>query len=91
MKNDTGPTLSQLVAQAQSSKAVSSGKLTPSMIADKVFHAIDTNQFYIFSHPHALGNVATRMTDIIEMRNPTDPFAERPEISVALKAKLRGA
>jgi NAD(P)-dependent dehydrogenase (short-subunit alcohol dehydrogenase family) len=89
MKNDTGPTLSQLVAQAQSSKAVSSGKITPSMIADKVFHAIDTNQFYIFSHPHALGNVATRMTDITEMRNPTDPFAERPEISVALKAKLR--
>lgn len=91
MKNDSGPTLSQLVAQAQSSKAVSSGKITPAMIADKVFHAIDTNQFYIFSHPHALGNVATRMTDITEMRNPTDPFAERPEISAALKSKLRGA
>ena len=91
MKNDTGPTLSQLVAQAQSSKAVSSGKITPAMIADKVFHAIDTNQFYIFSHPHALGNVATRMTDITEMRNPTDPFAERPDIGVLLKTKLRGA
>ena len=90
MKNDTGLTLSQLVAQAQSSKAVSSGKVTPAMIADKVFQAIDTSQFYIFSHPHALGNVATRMTDITEMRNPTDPFIERPEISVALKAKLRG-
>ena len=89
MKNDTGPTLSQIVAQAQSSKAVSSGKVTPTMIADKVFHAIDSSQFYIFSHPHALGNVATRMTDITEMRNPTDPFAERPEISAALKAKLR--
>ena len=91
MKNDTGPTLSQLVAQAQSSKAVSSGKITPAMIADKVFHAIDTNQFYIFSHPHALGNVATRMTDIVEIRNPTDPFAERPDIGVLLKSKLRGA
>ena len=89
MKNDTGPTLSQLVAQAQSSKAVSSGKVTPAMIAERVFHAIDNDRFYIFSHPHALGNVATRMTDITEMRNPTDPFAERPEISVALKAKLR--
>jgi len=89
MKNDTGPTLSQIVAQAQSSKAVSSGKVTPAMIAEKVFHAIDTNQFYIFSHPHALGGVATRMTDITEVRNPTDPFAERPEISAALKSKLR--
>lgn len=89
MKNDTGPTLSQIVAQAQSSKAVSSGKVTPPMIAERVFHAIDNDQFYIFSHPHALGNVATRMTDITEMRNPTDPFAERPEISAALKARLR--
>ena len=91
MKNDSGPTLSQLVAQAQSSKAVSSGKITPAMIAEKVFHAIDTGQFYIFSHPHALGNVATRMTDITEMRNPTDPFAERPDFGVLLKTKLRGA
>jgi len=90
MKNDTGPTLSQLVAQAQSTKAVSSGKITPAMIAERVFHAIDNDKFYIFSHPNALGNVATRMTDITEMRNPTDPFAERPEISAALKAKLRG-
>ena len=90
MKNDTGPTLSQLVAQAQSSKAVNSGKITPAMIAQTVFHAIDNNQFYIFSHPHALGNVATRMTDITEMRSPTDPFAERPDIGVLLKAKLRG-
>jgi NAD(P)-dependent dehydrogenase (short-subunit alcohol dehydrogenase family) len=74
MKNDTGPTLSQLVAQAQSTKAVSSGKITPAMIAEKVFHAIDTGQFYIFA-----------------MRNPTDPFAERPDIGVLLKTKLRGA
>ena len=89
MKNNTAPTLSQLVAKAQSSKAVSSGKVTPAIIADKVFQALDTSQFYIFSHPHALTNVTTRMQDISEMRNPTDPFAERPEISVALKAKLR--
>ena len=89
MKNNTAPTLSQLVAKAQTSKAVSSGKVTPAVIADTVFHALDTRQFYIFSHPHALSNVTTRMNDISEMRNPTDPFAERPEISVALKAKLR--
>jgi NAD(P)-dependent dehydrogenase (short-subunit alcohol dehydrogenase family) len=89
MKNDTGPTLSQLVAQAQSSKAVSSGKVTPAEIAQRVFAAIDTQAFYIFSHPHALGNVATRMTDITEMRNPIDPFAERPDIGVLLRDKLR--
>jgi NAD(P)-dependent dehydrogenase (short-subunit alcohol dehydrogenase family) len=89
MKNDSGPTLSQLVAQAQSSKAVNSGKVTPAEIAARVFSAVDARQFYIFSHPQALGNVATRMTDITEMRNPTDPFAERPDIGALLKAKLR--
>ena len=89
MENNTAPTLSQRVAKAQSSKAVSSGKVTPAVIADMVFYALDNRQFYIFSHPHALSNVTTRMQDISEMRNPTDPFAERPEISVALKAKLR--
>lgn len=90
LKNDEGPTLSQMVAQAQSSKAVSSGKMTAAMMAASVFDAVDNGRFYIFSHPHALGNVATRMTDITEVRNPTDPFAERPEIGVALRAKLRG-
>ena len=91
MNNDTGPTASQLVAQAQSSKAVNSGKVTPAEIAQRVFAAVDSQAFYIFSHPQALGNVATRMTDITEMRNPTDPFAERPDIGVLLKTKLRGS
>ena len=90
LKNDEGPTLSQLVAQAQTSKAVTSGKVTAAMMAEMVFDAVDNGRFYIFSHPHALGNVATRMSDITAVRNPTDPFAERPEISAALKAKLRG-
>ena len=90
MKNDEGPTLSQLVAQAQSTKAVSSGKLTAEMIAERVFAAIEANQFYIFSHPHALSGAGTRMEDIVNVRNPTDPFAERPDISALLKAKLRG-
>lgn len=90
LKNDERPTLSQLVAQAQTSKAVSSGKVTAPMIAERVFAAIQSDQFYIFSHPHALGNARTRMEDILEVRNPTDPFAERPDIGVMLKAKLRG-
>ena len=60
------------------------------MMAEMVFDAVDNGRFYIFSHPHALGNVSTRMSDITAVRNPTDPFAERPEISAALKAKLRG-
>jgi hypothetical protein len=47
-------------------------------------------RFYIFSHPKALGNVQTRMEDIVMARNPTDPFKEKPELGVKLRAALRG-
>ena len=85
------PTRSQLIAQAMSTKAVSSGKITAAMIAQKVFDAMAENQFYIFSHPHALGSVQTRMEDVINGRNPTDPFAHKPELGEQLRAALRSA
>jgi hypothetical protein len=47
--------------------------------------------FYIFSHPKALGNVQSRMESIVRIENPADPFGERPEIGVELKAALRAA
>ncbi|MBP6617072.1 MAG: SDR family oxidoreductase, partial [Burkholderiaceae bacterium] len=50
-------TKSQLIGQAMSNKAVSSGKITAGEIAHRVFDAISANQFYVFSHPKALGNV----------------------------------
>ncbi len=84
-------TPSQLIGQAMSIKAVSSGKMTAGEIAHKVFDAITANQFYVFSHPKALGNVRTRMENMVAITNPADPFHERPEIGVALKAQLRGA
>jgi hypothetical protein len=68
---------------------VSSGKVTAAQVAQLVFDAISANQFYIFSHPKALGNVRQRMECIVDARNPEDPFAERPEIGVALRAQLR--
>ncbi len=84
------PTASQLVNQAMTGKAVTSGKVTAAQVAQKVFAALEADQFYIFSHPHALGNVQTRMEDVLQARNPTDPFAERPEVGANLKAALRG-
>jgi hypothetical protein len=59
-------------------------------VAQKVFDAIAADQFYIFSHPKALGNVQQRMEAIVQIHNPPDPFAERPEIGVNLRAALRG-
>jgi len=83
------PTKSQLISQAQSDKAVSSGKLTAADVAAMVFDAIDHNRFYIFSHPQALAGVQTRLEDVMLLRNPTDAFVDKPEIGAALRAKLR--
>lgn len=85
------PTRSQLIGQAMSDKAVSSGKVTAAEVAQKVFDAIVANQFYIYSHPKAIGAVQTRMEDILQARNPTDPFAHKPELGVELRQALRAA
>jgi len=83
------PTKSQLIGRAMSQKAVTSGKVTAAEVAQKVFDAIEADRFYIFSHPKALGNVRSRMEAIVEIRNPPDPFLERPEVGAQLRAALR--
>ena len=83
------PTKSQLISQVQTEKAVTSGKLTAADVAAMVFDAIDNHRFYIFSHPQALAGVQTRLEDVMQQRNPSDPFADRPEIGAGLRAKLR--
>jgi NAD(P)-dependent dehydrogenase (short-subunit alcohol dehydrogenase family) len=83
------PTKSQLIGQAMSDKAVGSGKISAADVAQKVFDAISTNQFYIYSHPKALASVQTRLEDVVQIRNPTNPFVGKPEIGDALKAALR--
>ena len=85
------PTPSQLIGQAMTDKAVGSGKVTAAEVAQKVFDGVAADQFYIFSHPRALGNVQSRMEAIVQARNPPDPFIARPEIGVELKAALRAA
>jgi NAD(P)-dependent dehydrogenase (short-subunit alcohol dehydrogenase family) len=85
------PTKSQLIGQAMSEKAVSSGKVTAAEVAQAVFDAVAADRFYIYSHPQALGNVRDRMQAIVEQRNPPDPFASRPDIGERLRAALRAA
>ncbi|GAA4339268.1 SDR family NAD(P)-dependent oxidoreductase [Variovorax defluvii] len=82
-------TRSQLIGQAMSNKAVSSGKVTAAEVAHMVFEAISANQFYVFSHPKALGNVRSRMENIVNIENPADPFLARPDIGAQLRAQLR--
>ena len=85
------PTQSQLIGQAMSDKAVGSGKITAAEVAQKVFDAVGAGQFYIYSHPQALGNVQQRMEAIVAGHNPPDPFAARPEVGQQLRRALRGA
>ena len=85
------PTKSQLIGKAMNDRAVGRGKLSAADIARYVFDAVDADRFYVFSHPHALASVQTRLEDVVQGRNPTDPFAGKPEIGVELRAALRAA
>ena len=89
--NDVKPTKSQLIGQAMSDKAVSSGKVSAAQVAQFVFDAVAENRFYIYSHPKALASVQVRLEDIMTPRNPTDPFAHKPELGESLRAQLRAA
>ncbi len=83
------PTRSQLIGQAMIGRAVSSGKVSAAEVAAKVFAAVAANQFYIYSHPQALAPVQTRLEDVLQARNPTDVFADKPELGAQLRAQLR--
>lgn len=89
-KEAAAPTRSQLIAQAMSDQAVTRGKISAAQVAQFVFDAMDEGRFYIYSHPQALASVQTRLEDIMSPRNPTSPFAGKPEIGEQLRKALRG-
>jgi len=91
LKSQAKPTPSQMIAQAMSTKAVTSGKVSADDTAKLVFDGIEANRFYLYTHPQALGMVQTRLEDVVMGRNPTDPFAGKPEIGQQLRAALRDA
>ena len=84
-------TASQRVGQAMMAKAVTSGKVTAEEVAQMVFHAMEHDQFYIYSHPKALASFKARADAIVAGENPPDPFAGRPEVSAQLRQALRDA
>ena len=83
------PTKSQRIGQAMTDKAVSHGKVSAAQVAQFVFDALRANRFYIYSHPNALKSVQSRLEDVMLARNPSDPFADKPEIGAGLRAALR--
>jgi hypothetical protein len=80
-----------MAAQAMTVKAVESGKVSAADVAEMTFKAIGDGQFYIYSHPGALGNVAERMDAIVHQRNPGDPYAATPHVRDMLRAKMKGS
>jgi hypothetical protein len=69
--------------------AVTRGTVTAAQVAVLVFEAMDAKRFYIYSHPQSLAGVQQRLEDLMTSRNPSDPFAARPEIGQQLRAALR--
>jgi NAD(P)-dependent dehydrogenase (short-subunit alcohol dehydrogenase family) len=86
---NAAPTASQLIGKAMGERAISRGKVSAAMVAQYVFDAMRERRFYVYSHPNALGAVQTRLEDLMTPRNPSDPFAARPEIGAELRAALR--
>jgi short-subunit dehydrogenase len=80
-------TPSQATGRAMLEKATAAGKVSADAVAEQIFAGLDQGHFYIYSHPQALASVQQRMDDILQARNPSDPFAHKP----ALGAQLRKA
>ena len=88
VRMEAAPTASQMAAQAMTAKAVESGKVTAAQVAQMTFDAVRDGQFFIYSHPGALGNVSARMDAIVQQRNPGDPYAATPHVREFLRSKL---
>tara|TARA_R110001599_G_scaffold159052_2_gene346220 strand:+ start:34561 stop:35463 length:903 start_codon:yes stop_codon:yes gene_type:complete len=88
MQNATAMTNSQKLAQTFCEKAVAGGKVTAQQVAEQTFDAIRQQQFYIYSETDVLANAQIRMEDIVQQRNPSDPYASQPHIKQLLRAKL---
>jgi NAD(P)-dependent dehydrogenase (short-subunit alcohol dehydrogenase family) len=73
------PTASQRLAHAAISKAVEGGKLSAAEVARLTFEAIAGDRFYVLTHPQILPTVQLRFDDILQQRNPSDPFSTRPQ------------
>ncbi|MFM0201672.1 SDR family oxidoreductase [Paraburkholderia fungorum] len=83
LRNDSAPTRSQIAAGKQLQRAVQSGKLSATDVAEMTFEAIAGRRFYIVTHPGILATVKLRHEDIEQLRNPTDPMSLKPEVKNA--------
>ena len=91
MRGGAAPTRSQHLGMAIAARAVGSGKVSASVVAQRMFEAVREQHFYVYGHLPALAGLQLRMHDTLQSRNPTDPSAHRPEPGAELRAALREA
>lgn len=75
-------TESMRAAQAAMDKAVTSGRVSAEDVAKMTFEAIRENRFYVVTHPRILSSVELRLQDVVEQRNPSDPFTFKKDVAV---------
>ena len=90
VKMTAAPTKSQMAAQALVGHAVTSGKVTAEQVAALTFDAIANMQFYVFSHPEALAGVKVKRDEVLNSRNPSDPYQATPQVRQMLLATIKG-
>ncbi len=83
LARESEPTASMRRAQAQSEKAVSSGKMTAAQVAQITFDAIRTERFYVFTHEKILSAVQARFDAVLACVAPADPFVSNPRVKPA--------
>jgi NAD(P)-dependent dehydrogenase (short-subunit alcohol dehydrogenase family) len=73
LRNAQRPRTSEELARDEAMrKAVLSGKISAEQVAEMVFDAVQTNRFYILTHPKIKDAIRVRMDDILLERAPTD-------------------
>lgn len=74
LATDKPPSPAQVMVQAMIEKAVESGKLSASDVAERTFAAVAEDRFYIITHERIMPAVRARHAEIEEGRNPTNPL-----------------
>ncbi|MCK6428822.1 SDR family oxidoreductase [Betaproteobacteria bacterium PRO7] len=80
LARDRELTASMRLAQAQSEKAVSSGRMSAAEVAQITFDAIRAERFYVFTHDKILAAVEARFDAVLARQAPADPFASNPRV-----------
>jgi NAD(P)-dependent dehydrogenase (short-subunit alcohol dehydrogenase family) len=84
LAEDAPPTASQAALKSQLDKAVSSGRISAGQVAQATFDAVRDGRFYVLTHENMMPSIELRLQDVVQRRNPTDPFTYKP--GVAAKA-----